>query len=174
MDQRLAVEWVRDNIEAFGGDIDRITIFGESAGASSVDYYAYAWLHEDEIVNGFIAQSGTAMMTGPFAPKDKQTRAKEGWFNMTTNLGCGGAEKGSSTLACAQRATLDQIQAAMPKASGFQSVVGFFGPTYDDEVVFEDIYELGREGEFVRKVNYEHQKHYLPNTNDRTSATINR
>jgi cholinesterase len=28
LDQRLAIEWVRDNIEAFGGDKDRITIFG--------------------------------------------------------------------------------------------------------------------------------------------------
>lgn len=123
-----------------------------------MDYYAYAWLHEDYIVNAFIAQSGTSMMTGPFAPKDKQTRAKEGWFNMTQTLGCGGAEKGSSTLACAQKATLEQIQAAMPQASGFESIVGFFGPTYDDEVVFENIYELGKEGEFVRQVisNFRH------------------
>lgn len=27
-DQRLALEWVRDNIEAFHGDVDRITLFG--------------------------------------------------------------------------------------------------------------------------------------------------
>lgn len=31
-DQRLAIEWVRDNIEHFGGDPDRITIFGQSSG----------------------------------------------------------------------------------------------------------------------------------------------
>lgn len=28
MDQRMAIEWVRDNIEKFGGDPEKITIFG--------------------------------------------------------------------------------------------------------------------------------------------------
>ncbi len=43
LDQRLAMGWVLENIESFGGDTSRITLCGQLGGAVSVDLNSYAW-----------------------------------------------------------------------------------------------------------------------------------
>ncbi|CAG9796516.1 unnamed protein product [Diatraea saccharalis] len=62
-DQLMALRWVKNNIAAFGGDIDKITIFGESAGSVSVDFH-FLYTQEN-LFNQIILQSGTAL--SPFA-----------------------------------------------------------------------------------------------------------
>ena len=38
MDQAMALKWIQKNIEHFGGDKDRVTVMGESAGSASVNF----------------------------------------------------------------------------------------------------------------------------------------
>lgn len=59
LDQHLALRWIHDNIRAFGGDPDRITIAGQSAGGSSVAYHLLSPLSRD-LFSGAILQSGVS------------------------------------------------------------------------------------------------------------------
>lgn len=59
LDARAALEWVYANIGAFGGDRDKITLWGQSAGAVAADMLAYAW-HEEPLARGLFLQSGSA------------------------------------------------------------------------------------------------------------------
>jgi carboxylesterase type B len=59
LDQVAALEWVRENIAAFGGDPGNVTIFGESAGAMSVGMLL-AMPRAEGLFRRAIAQSGAA------------------------------------------------------------------------------------------------------------------
>ncbi len=59
LDQVAALEFVRDNVASFGGDPDRITIFGESAGAMSVSLLM-SMPRAEGLFHRVIAQSGAA------------------------------------------------------------------------------------------------------------------
>lgn len=63
MDQISALEWVRDNITAFGGDPGNVTVFGESAGGRSISLLMLSPLAKDLFHRG-ICQSGALRDTG--------------------------------------------------------------------------------------------------------------
>lgn len=59
-DQVAALKWVRNNIENFGGDKNKVTIFGQSAGAASVHYHMLSPSSKG-LFQQAISQSGSAL-----------------------------------------------------------------------------------------------------------------
>jgi len=84
LDQRLALEWVRDNIQGFGGSTSKIVIIGQSSGSVAVDYWSYAYV-EDPIVSGLISYSGNVFSF----PINSNDLAEQHWYNTSAYLGCG-------------------------------------------------------------------------------------
>ena len=62
LDQICALKWIRKNIEGFGGDPDQVTIFGESAGGSSVSLLPLV-SEAEGLFRRVIAQSGSVAFT---------------------------------------------------------------------------------------------------------------
>lgn len=149
LDQRLAVEWVKQNIRGFGGDPNRITISGQSCGSASVDYWAYAYQSEP-LVTGLISHSGTALSF----PTNNRTTAAEHWYTVSAQLGCGSS---GDVLPCMRKQNASAILAAasavkVPTTNPARKSPAF-QPTVDDVTVFENYTLLSQQGKFARIVS---------------------
>lgn len=81
-DQTLALEWVQRNIHAFGGDPNKVTIVGLSAGGASVHYHYLSELSEGLFKRGY-SFSGSALCPWAFQ-RDGVEKTKR----LAANLGC--------------------------------------------------------------------------------------
>ena len=147
LDQRKAVEWVRDNIAGFGGDPERITIFGQSAGGSAVDYFAYAY-PDNPIVAGLISHSGTAFSFAPNTPEYSETT----FMQAASMLGCNDS---STVVACMRKKDFKELLAVTPKAKPLPTIAinqAAFHPTVDNKTVFslDDYTSMAAAGKFAK------------------------
>lgn len=132
LDQRMAVEWVRDNIASFGGDPSRIALVGQSAGAASVDMHSYAWAG-DPIAAGYVLQSGTAWSFGV----QSQKAASDLWFLTGHAVGCH-QPTAAQVLACMKSVPADVLIHRLPRIRYGMTPGLPYGPIADGKVVFAD------------------------------------
>ncbi|KAK3314881.1 Alpha/Beta hydrolase protein [Apodospora peruviana] len=128
MDVRLVVEWLADNVEGFGGDPHRMTLYGQSAGAAATLFYGYA-NPEKPIVGGLIASSVGTAETYP----TNVTR----FHNLAQIVGCANLSD-MQELTCMQNLTAVDLQAKM-LASNWNPTPGPIQPVADGVTVFANM-----------------------------------
>jgi carboxylesterase type B len=120
MDQVLALEWIKENIGAFGGDNNNITIFGESAGSASVNFHLLSERSKG-LFNRAMMQSGT--MLSPWAFTNDRDFTRKQAFDIGEKLGCSTSDSQALMDCMRDKDASDLLAASNPSLNRFVTVV---------------------------------------------------
>jgi acetylcholinesterase len=140
LDQRMSLEWVRDNIAAFGGDPNRIMLWGQSAGSVAVDLHSYAW-PEDPIAQSHYMQSGSAIF---LKPRSDPTHSN--FTFVAKAMGCeppchlNDDQAADYELDCMRQVPMAMIENFVGQYtdSGKTPVLPYFQEIVDDKIIFSN------------------------------------
>lgn len=145
-DQALALKWLRENARAFGGDPDLITIFGESAGGSSVSLHLISPVTQGLVRRG-ILQSGTLNAPWSYMTGEK---ANEVARVLVDDCGCNSTmlqENPARVMACMR--SVDAKTLSVQQWNSYWGILGFpSAPTIDGVFLPKDPLDLVREADF--------------------------
>lgn len=138
LDQAEALKWVKANIQEFGGDQSRITIYGVSAGAGSVDFHLFSKYSRD-LFDQAILQSGTAIVYWSYV--DNPDLQREQSFSLGETLNCN-ATGTTDLIECLRSVRADELHQAYVK-NGYSWL-----PNRDGVFLDESPHELLARGDF--------------------------
>merc|ERR1719232_2200768 len=143
LDQVMVLKWVKENIGKFGGDPEKVTIFGEDSGAASVTLMAMSPLAKG-LFHRAIALSGTAL-----CDQYLQNNPLEASRELATRLECT-TDTGKDIINCLQRKSQQEIIAAAQQMFMFWSFPRWFAPSVDGNVLLDTPENTLVQGKFAK------------------------
>lgn len=150
LDQRMGLEWTADNIAAFGGDPDKVTIWGESAGSISVLDQMLLYDGNNKY-KGKPLFRGAIMNSGSIVPADPVDCPK-GQVIYDTVVKAAGCSGSADTLACLRSLPIEKLLNSgnsVPGILSYNSVALSYLPRPDGKIITDTPDVLITQGKYA-------------------------